>query len=52
MHSIVILTNLDIYKEQCAYKDYLESFVEDHDRLNLFENVHQEIDEDLLLNLL
>jgi hypothetical protein len=42
---------MNIYKELFAYKDCRVLFVEDHDQLNLFENVHQEIDEDLWLNL-
>ncbi len=40
-----------IYKELFAYKDCRVLFVEGHDQLNLFENVHQEIDEDLWLSL-
>ena len=41
-----------IYKELFSYKHYHVLFVEDHNQLNLFQNDHQEIDEDLLLNLL
>ena len=43
---------MNIYKELFAYKDYRVLFVEGHDQVNPFENVHQEIDEDLWLNLL
>ena len=42
---------MNTYKELFAYKDCRGLFVEGHDQLNLFENVHQEIDEDLWLNL-
>jgi hypothetical protein len=42
---------MNTYKELFAYKDCRVLFVEGHDQWNPFENVHQEIDEDLWLNL-